>query len=173
MAVAALRGAARAARRGAVAVRRMPNPRLTGLGGGLFASASMLLLAALDRLLLGGSFTVYGVLFVLVSMVTALWVRPAELITAPIVVPLAFAIGLLPIADGSGGFGGQVMGLLTSLAMHAGWLYGGTLIAALVVAVRKVRIVITARRRRARARQAAASAASAAAARPVGRRTGL
>ncbi|MFP3988186.1 DUF6542 domain-containing protein [Streptomyces sp. E11-3] len=132
----------------------MPNPRLTGLGGGLFAGALMLVFALLDRLLFGGSIAVYGVLFLLVSTVTALWVRPADLVTAPVAVPLAFAVGLLPIAGGSGGLGGQLMGLLTALAVNAGWLYGGTLIAGLVVTVRKIRIM----GRKRRARQAAAHA---------------
>lgn len=31
------------------------------------------------------------------------------------------------------------MGLVTALAVHAGWLYGGTLIAGLIASVRKVR----------------------------------
>ncbi|MHC0432366.1 DUF6542 domain-containing protein [Streptomyces sp. O3] len=139
--------AVRTVGRGVLAVRRMPNPRLTGLGGGLFAGASMLVFALLDRLLLGGSIAVYGVLSLLVSAVTALWVRPADLVTAPVAVPLAFAIGLLPIAGGSDGVGGQVMGLLTALAVSAGWLYGATLIAGLVVTVRKVRIMGRRKRR--------------------------
>lgn len=119
------------------ATRNAPNPRLTGLGSGLFCIASMLLLACLDLLLLDGSMPVYGVLFVLVSTVTALWVRRADLAVPPIALPIAFAVGVLPIADGTGGFGGTVVGLFTALATQAGWLYGGTLTAGLIVAVRK------------------------------------
>lgn len=125
---------------------RMPNPRLTGLGSGLFCSAVMFALASLLWLLVGGSLVAYGVLFLPVSALTALWVRPADLVTAPVGVPIAFAVGLLPIAGGGGGFGGRFMGLFTSLALHAGWLYGGTLIAGLIVTVRKIRLM--ARRRR-------------------------
>lgn len=44
---------------------------------------------------------------------------------APVVVPIAFAVGLLPMADGDGGTGGRLMGLVTALATQAGWLYGG------------------------------------------------
>ncbi len=33
------------------------------------------------------------------------------------------------------------MGLVTALAVHAGWLYGGTLIAGLIASVRKVRLM--------------------------------
>ncbi|MFJ6695751.1 DUF6542 domain-containing protein [Streptomyces sp. NPDC091272] len=133
------RGAGRPVAPVLLALRRLPNPRLTGLGGGLFASLTMVALALLDKLLFGGSPVVYGVLFLPVSLVTALWVRSADLVTAPISVPIAFACGLVPIAGGSDGFGSRLMAIVTALAVHAGWLYGGTLIAGLVASVRKVR----------------------------------
>ncbi|MCL7375969.1 DUF6542 domain-containing protein [Streptomyces sp. 35G-GA-8] len=135
-------------------LRRLPNPRFTGLGAGLFATATMLGIGFLDRLLLDGAPLVYGVLFLPVSVVTALWVRTADLVTAPISVPIAFAVGAYPIADGNGGFGGQAMSLVTTLAVHAGWLYGGTLIAGLIASVRKVRQMA----RRQNAREAAVRA---------------
>lgn len=122
-----------------LALRRFPNPRLTGIGAGLFAALTMFLLACADRLLLGGSEVVFGVLFLPVSALTALWVRPADLVTAPIIVPIAFAVGVIPVAGGTGGFGGQAMAVVTALAVHAGWLYGGTLVAGLIATVRKVR----------------------------------
>lgn len=122
-----------------LALRRFPNPRLTGIGAGLFAALTMFLLACLDQLLLGGSEAVYGVLFLLVSALTAYWVRPADLVTAPIIVPIAFAVGVIPVAGGTGGFGGQAMAVVTALAVHAGWLYGGTLVAGLIASVRKIR----------------------------------
>ncbi|MFE6162477.1 DUF6542 domain-containing protein [Streptomyces sp. NPDC056486] len=136
-------------------LRGMPNPRLTGLGSGLFCAATMFLLACLLWLLFGSSVVAYGVLFLPVSALTALWVRPADLVTAPVAAPIAFAVGLLPISGGSGGFGGHFMGLITSLAMHAGWLYGGTLVAALIVTVRRIKLM--AQRRRARAGAPAAT----------------
>ena len=123
------------------AVRRFPNPRLTGLGSGLFCAASMFVLACLIQLLFGASLVVYGVLYLPVCLLTAVWVRRADLVTAVVAVPIAFAVGLLPIADSSGGVGGRVMGLVTALATHAGWLYGGTLVAGLIVTVRKVRMM--------------------------------
>ncbi len=83
----------------------MPNPRLTGLGGGLFCGAVMFALACVDQLLFGASLAVYGVLFLPVCALTAWWVRRGDLLTAPVVVPLAFAFGLLPLADSSGGSG--------------------------------------------------------------------
>ncbi|MFJ3146473.1 DUF6542 domain-containing protein [Streptomyces halstedii] len=134
-----------------LALRRFPNPRLTGIGAGLFAAAAMFLLACLDQLLLDGSEVVYGVLFLPVSALTALWVRPADLVTAPISVPIAFAVGVVPIAGGSGGFGGQAMAVVTALAVQAGWLYGGTLVAGLIASVRKVRRMRERQRHQARA----------------------
>lgn len=119
----------------------MPNPRLTGLGSGLFCTASMFLIACLDLLLFDGSMVVFGVLFLPLSALTALWVRPADLVTAPVAVPIAFALGVLPIADGGDGFGGQLVGLFSALALHAGWLYGGTLIAGVIASVRKIRLM--------------------------------
>lgn len=132
------------------AVRRFPNPRLTGLGCGLFCGAVMLVLGHLDALLLGSSLTVYSVLFLPVCVLTAVWVRRGELMAAPVVLPIAFAVGLVPVADEGGGIGGHLMGLFTALATQAGWLYGGTLIAGLIVLVRRARLV--ARRAAARRR---------------------
>lgn len=122
-----------------LALRRLPSPRLTGLGAGLFAAAAMLVIGFLDRLILDGSPIVFGLLFLPVSALTALWVRAADLVTAPISVPIAFAVGVVPIAGGTGGLGGQAMAVVTALAVHAGWLYGGTLVAGLITSVRKVR----------------------------------
>ncbi|MFC7995891.1 DUF6542 domain-containing protein [Streptomyces rochei] len=128
------------------ALRGMPNPRLTGLGGGLFCAAVMLVLGFLDQLLFGASLTVYGVLFLPVCLLTALWVRRGDLLTAPVVVPIAFAVGLLTVAESGEGVDGRLMGLVTALATEAGWLYGGTLVAGSTVLVRRVRML---RRRRA------------------------
>ncbi|MFE5966385.1 DUF6542 domain-containing protein [Streptomyces sp. NPDC056463] len=136
-----------------LALRRLPNPRLTGLGAGLFASATMLVVGFLDWLILDGSPLAYGLLFLPVSALTALWVRTADLVTAPISVPIAFAVGVLPISGGTGGFGGQAMAVVTALAVQAGWLYGGTLVAGLITSVRKVRDM--GRRQRATPRPAA------------------
>ncbi|MFF4312034.1 DUF6542 domain-containing protein [Streptomyces sp. 900105755] len=125
---------------------RLPNPRLTGLGCGLFCMAAMLSLGFLDDLLFGASLTVYGVLSLPVSALTALWVRGGDLLTAPVVIPIAFAVGLTAVADdGGGGFLGTVMGLVTALSTQAGWLYGGTLIAGVIVVVRRIRVIRTAR----------------------------
>ena len=68
--------------------RRTSRPRLTGLGGGLFCGATMFALACLDHLLFGGSATVYGVLFLPVCVLTALWVREC---CAPATTPKDYA----------------------------------------------------------------------------------
>ncbi|WP_374684186.1 DUF6542 domain-containing protein [Streptomyces sp. ODS05-4] len=145
-----------------VALRKLPSPRLTGLGAGLFAVCAMFVLGCLDQVLFGGSPVVYGLLFLPVSALTALWVRSADLVTAPIGVPIAFVAGVLPISGG-GGFGGRTMAVVTALAVHAGWLYGGTLVAGVIASVRKVREMGRRRQRAARA-SAAPEAASARAA---------
>ncbi|MGW2527925.1 DUF6542 domain-containing protein [Streptomyces sp. NPDC001595] len=100
----------------------------------------MLVLGFLDRLLLGGSQLVYGVLFLPVCVVTAAWVRRGDLACAPIVVPIAFALGLLPVVEADG-LGSRLMALFTALATQAGWLYGGTLLTGTIVIVRRLRMM--------------------------------
>lgn len=108
----------------------------------------MFVLGCLDAVMFGASLTVYGVFFLPVCALTALWVRGSDLLTAPVAVPIAFTLGLLPVADGGGGGAGSLMGLVTALATQAGWLYGGTLVAGVIVLVRRVRRVRLARRQR-------------------------
>ncbi|MFJ2948185.1 DUF6542 domain-containing protein [Streptomyces sp. NPDC087226] len=134
------------------AARRLPGPRLTGLGSGLFCGLVMLVLGLLTEALFGSSPTVYGVLFLPVCALTALWARDGDLLIAPVVVPIAFAVGLVPVADlGSGTLEG-LMGMVTGLATQAGWLYGGTLTAGVIVLFRRVRRVRMVNRRAARTR---------------------
>nr|WP_191871667.1 DUF6542 domain-containing protein [Streptomyces filipinensis] len=146
-------GARRPGRRERAARPVPPGPppsgaRLTGLGSGLFCAVVMFLLGCLDSLLFGASLTVYGVLFLPVCVLTALWVRAGDVLTAPVVMPIAFAVGLVPVTDGSEGLLGRLMGLFTGLATQAGWLYGGTLATGLIVLVRRV-CWVRGRRRRA------------------------
>ncbi|MFF3844886.1 DUF6542 domain-containing protein [Streptomyces sp. NPDC002328] len=114
----------------------LPNPRLTGLGAGVFCGALALLLGWVDELLAGGSSTVYGVLFLPVCLLTALWVRGPELVAAPVVVPIAFTLGLLPKTDGGDGSGARLMSLFTALGTHVAWLYAATLAAGVVALIR-------------------------------------
>ncbi|MBW5482119.1 hypothetical protein GPJ59_09545 [Streptomyces bambusae] len=112
----------------------------------MFACVGMVLAAGIDWLLFDASTAAYVVLFLPVAAATAVWVRPADLITAPVAAPIAFAAGAWPLTDGSNGFGAQLMGLVTTLSLNAGWLYAGTLLAALIAVVRKA--VLIGRRRR-------------------------
>ncbi|KOG40385.1 membrane protein, partial [Streptomyces varsoviensis] len=125
----------------AAALSRLPGPRLTALGSGLLATLTMLLVGFLDALLLDGAPGVYGVFFVLTAAACALWVRPADLMIAPVGVPIAFAVGAIAISDDSGGTGGRIMSVVTALAVHAGWLYAGTVLAVLIVCVRRAALV--------------------------------
>lgn len=133
----------------AEALARLPRPRLTALGVGVLAVALMLLLGALDALLLSGHRTSYGVCFLMVSAAAACWVRPADLFAPPVAAPLAFTAGLLFVSPGAGGFGGLLMGLFTGLSLQAVWVYGGTLLAGVIVLVR--RVLYVSRRRAERA----------------------
>ncbi|MEV6960183.1 DUF6542 domain-containing protein [Streptomyces sp. NPDC051207] len=111
----------------------------------------LVLLGAVDHVLFGDSLTVYGVLFLPVCVLTALWVRPSDVLTAPVVVPIAFALGLLPVAPRGDDAGDRLMGLVSALATEAGWLYAGTLAAGAIALVRRIRLV----RRRTAARDRA------------------
>lgn len=129
---------------------RLTALRLTALGSGLATLAAMALLGGAVRLLLDASPGAYGVCFVIVGLASALWVRPADQFTAPVVAPIAYAVGLVLLTGGSGGsgLGERAMTVVTALAVEAGWVYGGTAATALVAVVR--RAVLAARRRRAR-----------------------
>lgn len=126
---------------------RMPRPRLTALGGGLMALAVMLGVGFTAALLLDGSMTFYGVCFLMLCGACALWVRVIDVLAVPVVVPIAFAVGLVPMG-GDEGVGAWLVELATTLAVNVGWLYSGTLVAALITVVR--RIIYAARRRRGR-----------------------
>ncbi|MEU2206348.1 DUF6542 domain-containing protein [Streptomyces hygroscopicus] len=123
-----------------------PSPRLTGLGTGLLTTLAMLGFGCLDALLFSGSPTAYSVFFLLVCVACGLWVRPADLPAAPVTVPLAYTAGLLPVNEGSAGFGGQAVGVFTALSLQAGWLYAGTLLTVVIVLVRRA-VLVTRRRR--------------------------
>lgn len=112
----------------------------------------MPVIGAVDRLLFDSSLTLYGVLFLPVAALTALWVRVGDLVAAPVSVPIAFAVGLLTVADGGDGLSGHLVGLVTGLATQAGWLYGGTLVAGAIATVRRMRVL---RRRAAQRRRTA------------------
>jgi hypothetical protein len=122
------------------AVQR-PRPRLTGLGTGLLITVVTVLAGTLDALLFDGPGVFFGVVFVAVSATAAVCVRPYDLVAAPVSAPIAFALGVGLTADGEGGgLAGHLLGLFTGLALMTGWLYAGTVLAALIVGVRALRL---------------------------------
>ncbi|OEV23655.1 hypothetical protein AN220_23345, partial [Streptomyces nanshensis] len=133
----------RTARSGAARRGAAPSaPRLTGLGVGVFATLLMVLIGGLVALLPGGAPAFYGIGFVLVSMAAAVWVRPTELFTAPVAVPLAYTAGLFFAGGAGDGVTGVLQNVFTELAVHAGWLYAGTLAAALIALVRRTALAL-------------------------------
>lgn len=148
----------------AVAARRLravqgPRPRLTGLGTGALTTVVTALGGGLDSLLFGGPGVLFGVVFVAVSIAGAVYVRPYDLVAAPVSAPIAFAVGIALTADsGAGGLVGHLLGIFTGLATMTGWLYTGTVLAALIAGVRALRL--PSRRRRSRRCSAAQRARS-------------
>ncbi|WP_045301087.1 DUF6542 domain-containing protein [Saccharothrix sp. ST-888] len=113
--------------------------RLTAVGTGVLALAGTVLLAAVDRLLFDGLGILFGVGYLLVCFQVAVRVRFADLAAAPISGPIAFAAALLAFGPAaSPGVTGQVVALASGLAMRAEWLFGGTGLAAVIVAARFV-----------------------------------
>ncbi|GAA2719853.1 MULTISPECIES: DUF6542 domain-containing protein [Streptomyces] len=133
-------------------LRRLPAARLTGLGSGLLTTLAMLAAGYLDSLV-GGSPRLYGGCFLLAAAACALWVRPVDLMTAPVSVPIAYAVGAIPLSDASGGFVGRVMSLVTMLSLSAAWLYSGTLLAGLIALCRRIALIRVRRRERRQQRQ--------------------
>ncbi|MDJ1134658.1 DUF6542 domain-containing protein [Streptomyces iconiensis] len=125
---------------------RLPAPRLTGLGTGVFATLLMIAAGGLEGLLFDGAPAFYGTVFVLVCVASALWVRPRELFAAPVAAPLAYTIGQFFAGGPGDGVSGVLQNVFTSLALHAVWLYAGTLTAALLVLTRKAVLGVLRRR---------------------------
>lgn len=138
----------------ASAVRRLraaqrPRPRLTGLGAGALTTVVSVMAATVDAYLFGGPGVPFGVVFVAVSIAGALYVRPYDLVAAPVAAPIAFAAAIALTSDSGGaGFAGHVISLFTGLATMTGWLYTGTAAAAVIAGVRA--LLLPSRRRRSR-----------------------
>lgn len=134
---------------------RLPAPRLTGLGVGVFSSLLMAAAGGLSGLLPFGAPVLYGCVFVLACVAGALWVRPAELFAAPVAAPLAYTVGQFFTGGPGSGLSGLLQDVFTGLALHALWLYAGTLCCLVLVLVRRVLIAL--RHRREQRRQPAAA----------------
>ncbi|MFI9099541.1 DUF6542 domain-containing protein [Streptomyces fildesensis] len=120
-------------------VVRLPQaqPKLTGLGTGLLTVVVTVTGGALDALLFDGPGVFFGLVFIAVCVTAGLYVRPYDLVAAPIAAPIAFATAIaLTGDDNGGGFVGHLLGMFTGLALLTGWLYTGTLLAAGIVGVR-------------------------------------
>ncbi|NLU72145.1 hypothetical protein HCC61_05500 [Streptomyces sp. HNM0575] len=122
----------------------LPRARLTALGCGLMGVVLMVLAGAADAWLLGGSPTVYGGVFLGVSVACAVWVRPTDLAAAPVAVPLAFTAGLFLLGGGESrpGYTERLTNLFPALAVNAFWLYAGTLLAVLIASTRKIALMV-------------------------------
>ncbi|SEF80734.1 hypothetical protein SAMN05216223_10294 [Actinacidiphila yanglinensis] len=117
-----------------------PRPRLTGLGTGALTTVVTVLGGAVDSLLFDGPGVFFGLVFIAVCVAAAVYVRPYDLVAAPVAAPIAFAVGITLTADsGDGSLVGHVVGVFTGLALMTGWLYTGTVLAAAIVAVRALR----------------------------------
>ncbi|WP_405586926.1 DUF6542 domain-containing protein [Streptomyces sp. NBC_01190] len=128
---------------------RPPRARLTGLGTGLLTTAVTVLGGAVDATVFNGPGLLFGLVFVLISVVGAVYVRPYDLVAAPVAAPIAFAAGILLTSDGGGGgLVGHLLGVFTGLALLTGWLYTGTVLAAMIVGIRA--LLRPSRRRRSR-----------------------
>ena len=127
-------------RRGGAERPRSGRPaRLTAVGTGVLAVLATLLAAGVDRLVFGGLGVLFGLAYLLICFQLAVRVRPADLLAAPISGPIAFAAALLLLGPvSSTGVTAQVVALATGLALRAGWLFGGTGLAAAIVLARFV-----------------------------------
>jgi hypothetical protein len=128
--------------------RPRPRLRLTGLGCGVLYAVAMVAVAWLCEMF-GGAPALYGVLFVIAAVAAALWVRPGDLICAPIAAPLAFTLGLVTTCG--------LMDTVTELALRAPWLFSGTGTAAGLALLRKGLLLLgeVLKRRRRHRREAA------------------
>jgi hypothetical protein len=116
-----------------------PGTKLTGFGTGVVVSVITVLGGALNRLFSDDLGAFFGVVFVAASLGGALWVRSADLAAAPVCAPIAFALAVAVTGDGGGGgVLGRIAATVTGLAMQTGWLYTGTLVAAVVAAARRI-----------------------------------
>jgi hypothetical protein len=111
--------------------------RLTAVGGAVVTLGGTFAGGAVDTWLFGGSGALMGLVYVLVSFQVAVRVRPVDLAAAPISGPIAFAV-TLGVLNGpaTGGLFGQLIGLATSLALQAGWLFTGTAVSVVITLAR-------------------------------------
>ncbi len=112
--------------------------RLTAVGGGVVTLGATFAGGALDSWLFGGSGVLLGLVYVAVSFQVAVRVRPADLAAAPISGPISFAVTLGVFGSApSPGLAGEAIGLASSLATQAGWLFTGTALSGVITLARR------------------------------------
>jgi len=122
--------------------------RLTAVGGGVVTLGATFAGGALDSWLFGGSGVLLGLVYVVVSFQVAVRVRAADLAAAPISGPISFAVTLGVFGSvPSPGLAGDAIGLASSLATQAGWLFAGSAVSAVITLARH--FALTRARRRA------------------------
>ncbi|MHA6762692.1 DUF6542 domain-containing protein [Streptacidiphilus sp. PAMC 29251] len=113
--------------------------RLTAVGGAVVTLGATLLGGAADFWLFDGAGILMGLVYVATCFQVAVRVRAADLAIAPICGPIAFAVTLVLLGSApDGSFLGHVVGLATSLALQAGWLFTGTAVSLLIVLARHI-----------------------------------
>ena len=111
--------------------------RLTAIGTAVVTLGATFLGGTVDYWLFDSSGILLGLVYVAVSFQAAVRVRPADLAAAPISGPIAFAITLAVLDRGhSTGLLESLIGLATSLALQAGWLFTGTAISVVITLAR-------------------------------------
>ena len=111
--------------------------RLTAVGGGVVTLGATFAGGALDSWLFGGSGVLLGLVYVAVSFQVAVRVRPVDLAAAPITGPISFAVTLGVFGSTpSPGLAGEAIGLASSLAAQAGWLFTGSAVSAVITLAR-------------------------------------
>jgi hypothetical protein len=121
--------------------------RLTAVGGGVVTLGVTVAGGALDSWLFGGSGVLLGLVYLAVSFQVAVRVRPADLAAAPISGPISFAVALgLFGSTPSPGLAGEAIGLASSLATQAGWLFTGTAVSVVITLARHVALTRARRR---------------------------
>ena len=113
--------------------------RLTAVGGGVVTLGATVAGGALDSWLFGNSGVLLGLVYVVASFQVAVRVRPADLAAAPISGPISFAVALgIFGSTPSPGLAGEAIGLASSLATQAGWLFTGTSVSVVITFARHV-----------------------------------
>jgi hypothetical protein len=123
---------------------RPAGPRLTTPGVAVLVGSLSCLAAWLNMVATGSVGMLFAVVFVLAAVAGAWFVRPADLVSAVVVPPLAYAAGLaVAVQMGaltiSSGLVASVMAVIALLVLDPAPLLVGTALTAVLVLYRRVR----------------------------------